>query len=68
MFDREKLNALMESRSVTQKELAEAIGKSDAAVSYIRRGLNEPSLRVAKRIAKYFGVAVDDLIKEEEEA
>lgn len=65
MFNYQKLAELMESRSVQQNELAEAIGKTPAAVSYIIRGLNDPSLKTAKRIADFLGVTVDELIKEE---
>lgn len=65
MFNYKKLADLMHSRSVPQNELAEAIGVTPAAVSYIVRGLNDPSLKVAKRIAKYFGVTVDELTTDE---
>ena len=59
-----KLKDLMESRSVTQAELAEAVGVSEAGMSYILRGLKQPSLAVAHRMAEYFRVTVDDLIAE----
>lgn len=64
MFDNAKLKELMESRSVTQKELADVAGVSEAGMSYFVRGVKQPSLAVAKRIADRLGVTVDDLIAE----
>lgn len=64
MFDNAKLKELMESRSVTQKELADVAGVSEAGMSYFARGVKQPSLAVAKRIADRLGVTVDDLIAE----
>lgn len=52
----------MDSRSVTQAELADAVGVSEAAISYILRGLKQPSLAVAQRMAEFLGVTVDELL------
>ena len=57
-----KLKQLMDSRSVTQAELADAVGVSEAAISYILRGLKQPSLAVAQRMAEFLGVTVDELL------
>jgi transcriptional regulator with XRE-family HTH domain len=64
MFDNAKLKELMESRSVTQKELADVAGVSEAGMSYFVRGVKQPSLAVAKRIADKLGVTVDELLTE----
>lgn len=62
MLNYQKLKHLMESRSVTQAELAEEVGVSEAAISYILRGLKQPSLAVAQRMAEFLGVTVDELL------
>ena len=66
MLNYTKLKHLRESRSVTQAELAEAVGVSPTAISYFENGLKDPKLVVAKRIAKFFGVTVDELLTENE--
>lgn len=65
MFNHHKLKELMESLSVNQKELADAAGVSEAGMSYLVRGLKQPSLAVSKRIADRLGVTVDELLTEE---
>lgn len=65
MFNHSKLKELMESRSVSQKELADVAGVSEAGMSYFVRGVKQPSLAVAKRIADKLGVTVDELLIEE---
>lgn len=62
MINCTKLKQLMDSRSVTQAELADAVGVSEAAISYILRGLKQPSLAVAQRMAEFLGVTVDELL------
>lgn len=62
MLNYQKLKQLMDSRSVTQAELADAVGVSEATISYILRGLKQPSLVVAQRMAKFLGVTVDELL------
>lgn len=62
MFNYEKLKELLRSRSVEQKELAEAVGRHETTISRIMAGDLEPSLKLAGRIADYFGVKVDDLL------
>ena len=64
MLNYTKLKAIMDSRSVSQAELAEAVGVSEAAVSYFLRGLKQPSLLVAQRMAEYLGTTVDELLAE----
>ena len=62
MFNHEQLKELRRSRSVEQKELAEAVGRPATTISRIMTGDLEPSLKLAGRIADYFGVKVDDLL------
>lgn len=64
MLDNAKLKELMESKSIGQDEMADAAGVSAAAMSYFVRGVKQPSLAVAKRIADRLGVTVDELLTE----
>lgn len=59
---KDKLKTLMEEKNVLQEELATAVGVSQTFISYILNGFKTPSLDVAKRIADYLGVTVDELI------
>lgn len=58
----ERIRKLMEIKNVNQVQLAEIAGVSQAFVSVMLKGYKTPSVAVLKRIADYFGVAVDDLI------
>lgn len=60
MFSGIKLYEIRRSRSVTQKELGEAAGVSEAAISQFENGLKTPKIDVAYRIAEFLGVKVDD--------
>lgn len=65
MFNYKKMRELMISRSIDNAEMAYHTGKSETCISYITRGLKQPSLELAKRIADRLEVTVDDLILEE---
>lgn len=65
MFSKNKLNKLLKEKNITQREFAAEIGVSQPFVQYLLKGYKEPSLAVAKRIADYFGVSMDDLVKDE---
>ena len=66
MFNYNKLQELLQSRSVKQKELAEEVCRSESTISRIMEGDLEPSLKLAGKIADYFGVKVDDLLTKNE--
>lgn len=55
------LAALRLARKLRQRDLARRIGIQQSEVSRIERGEREPAVRLAKRIAKALGVAVEDL-------
>ena len=61
-FNGAKLKMLLEQRNKEQKDLAEAVGVSEASVSNWCKGYKIPSLPVAARVAEYLGVTVNDLI------
>lgn len=61
MFKKEKLADLLKKNNITQVQLANEIGVSSKFVSYLLKGFKQPSLQVAKLIADYFGVSMDEL-------
>lgn len=60
-----KLKALVEKKNISQVQLAEVAGVSQAFMSYVLNGYKTPSVQVLKRIADFLDVTVDDLIDEE---
>jgi transcriptional regulator with XRE-family HTH domain len=65
MINHEKIAELIHEKGIEQKALAEEVGVSEAMMSFIVRGLKEPSLTVLTRIAKALDVPVAELIIEE---
>lgn len=55
------LTAIRKAKGLSQTELAEAVGIKQATVSRIEKGVNNPSLDVAERIALALGVNVVEL-------
>lgn len=64
MINHEKIAELIHDKGIEQKALAEEVGVSEAMMSFIVRGLKEPSLTVLTRIAKALDVPVAELIIE----
>ena len=60
--------SLRNSENMTQAELAEKLNYSDKAVSKWERGESLPDVIVIKQIADIFGVTVDSLLTDAEEA
>ena len=60
-FNHAKLNQILRSRSIDQKELAEAVVVSESAVSGWCRGIKIPSFEAAARIAKFLCISMDEL-------
>ncbi|MEU3555321.1 helix-turn-helix transcriptional regulator [Streptomyces fragilis] len=56
-----RLAMVRAERKVSRQELAEAVGAHYQTVGYIERGQYNPSLDLALRIAKYFGLPVEAL-------
>ena len=48
-------------REVTQEEVAAAVGVTRKTINTIERGKFTPSTTLAIRLARYFGVAVEEL-------
>lgn len=58
----DKLKELLKEKNIQQQELAEAVGVSQPFISYVMRGLKDPSLTQLKRIANFLEVTVDEII------
>jgi len=56
-----RLRELMEENHMTQAELAEVAGVSQAFISVVLKGYKVPSVAVLKRLADHFGVTIDEL-------
>lgn len=52
---------LRKERNITQEELASEIGMSKGAIGMYETGKRAPSLKRAKQIAQFFGIAVDEI-------
>ncbi|KUH33464.1 XRE family transcriptional regulator [Thermococcus celericrescens] len=56
-----RLRELREARGLTQEELAKALGVTRQTIIAIEKGRYDPSLRLAFRIAHFFGVKIEDI-------
>lgn len=57
------LASIRRSRGLTQVELAERAGVSREAISFIERGVNEPSMRLALRLGLVLQCPVEVLFR-----
>lgn len=48
--------------TITQKDLANAIGVTQRKISFMETGTTEPSLKDIKALCKYFSVSADYLL------
>ncbi len=60
-----RLKLLRTERSVSRKELADAVGVHPQTIGYIERRQYNLSLDLAFRLAGYFGVSLDALFSKE---
>lgn len=57
------LARILFERGIDQKELADAVGVTEASMSFYVSGKRNPKLEVAKKIADYLGVSLDYLVE-----
>ena len=57
------LKLLLKEKGISQTELAENVGVSQAMISYIVKGFKAPSVTLLKRISDYLGVTMDELVQ-----
>ena len=65
MVNHGKIKELVEKKGIVQKDMAAAVGVSEAMMCYIINGLREPSVTILSRIAKVLGCTTAELIIEE---
>jgi len=58
---RNRLRELRETRGLTQEELAKILGVTRQTIIAIEKGKYDPSLRLAFKIARFFGVKIEDI-------
>lgn len=56
------IRSMCRLRGITQKRLAEDIGAMQSQISEVANGKKTMSLRLAKKLAKYFGCSLDVFI------
>ena len=62
------LEALRKARGIKQEELAEALEVSRQTICSLENGRYNPSILLAFKIARYFGLTIEDIFIYEEDA
>lgn len=60
-MDSKKLRVLLAERGLTQIALAACLGISPASLSYWMKGHYRPPKEAQERIARFFGIQMDEL-------
>ena len=63
-----RIEALRKERGILQDEMAKAMGVSRQTISSLENGRYNPSILLAYKIAKYFGMTIEEVFVFEEEA
>lgn len=63
-----RLEELRMERGMRQEELAAALSVSRQTISSLENGRYNPSITLALKLARYFGLTVEDIFIDEEEA
>ena len=61
-----RLEQLRKSRGIKQEELAEALEVSRQTIGSLENGRYNPSILLAFKIARYFGMKIEDIFIYEE--
>lgn len=64
---RNRLETLRKARGIRQEDLAQALGVSRQTVISLERGKYNPSLALAFRLARYFGLAIEEIFDDVDE-
>ena len=64
---RNRLRELRRERGITQEELAAALGVTRQTIIAIERGKYDPSLRLAFKIARFFGKKIEEIFELDED-
>lgn len=63
----DRLKQLRKESGIKQKDMAEYLHVTATALSYWESGTREPSMEMQKKIADYFGVTIDYMMRSDEE-
>lgn len=63
-----RIEAIRKERGILQDEMAKAMGVSRQTISSLENGRYNPSIMLAHKIAKYFGMTIEEVFIFEEEA
>ena len=58
-----KVQELRNSKHLTQQDLGDAVGVTRATILALERGDYNPSLELAFRLSKFFGLKIEELFK-----
>ena len=62
-----RIETIRKERGILQDEMAKAMGVSRQTISSLENGRYNPSIMLAYKIAKYFGMTIEDVFVSEEE-
>ena len=63
-----RIEAIRKERGIRQEEFAKAMGVSRQTISSLENGRYNPSILLAYKIARYFGMAIEEVFIFEEDA
>ena len=62
-----RIEAIRKERGIRQEEFAKALGVSRQTISSLENGRYNPSILLAHRIAKFFGMTIEEVFIFDEE-
>ena len=62
-----RIEEIRKERGIRQEEFAKSMGVSRQTISSLENGRYNPSILLAHRIAKYFGMAIEEVFIFDEE-
>ena len=62
-----KIEAIRKEQGILQEEFAKAMGVSRQTISSLENGRYNPSILLANKIAKFFGMTIEEVFIFEEE-
>ena len=63
-----RLEELRKQRAIRQEDLAQALGVSRQTVISLEKGKYNPSLALAFKLARYFGLPIDAIFDDSDES
>ena len=61
-----RIEEIRKARDVNQEELAKALGVSGQTISSLENGRYNPSIELAYKLSKYFGMTIEEVFIFEE--